>query len=112
MFPCASYLALSSLYAPINEIPQYSLFGVYRRLLGDLTLGRLPGGGGFDTNKQDLSVNRHTYLTYEVAPVMGDLITLYVKSPCIHEQGVLGHYIDKHIMSTATRTWGITFVSS
>ena len=28
---------------------------------------------------------------------MGDLITPYVKSPCIPEQGVLGHYIDRRI---------------
>ena len=37
-------------------------------------------------------------LTHEVAPVMGDLITPYVKSPYIPEQGVLGHYIDRRIM--------------
>ena len=28
---------------------------------------------------------------------MGDLIAPYVKSPCIPEQGVLGHYIDRRI---------------
>ena len=36
-------------------------------------------------------------LTHEVAPVMGDLITPYIKSPYIPEQGVLGHYIDRRI---------------
>ena len=37
-------------------------------------------------------------LTHEVAPVMGDLITPYVKSP-VSSNGVLGHYTDRHIMA-------------
>ena len=35
----------------------------------------LPLGLGFDSNKQDLSINMYRDLTHEVAPVMGDLIT-------------------------------------
>ena len=58
--------------------------------MGDLTL----------TSRIRLSIGILNYrdLTHEVAPVTGDLITPYVKSPCIPEQGVLGHYIDRLII--------------
>ena len=35
--------------------------------------------------------------------MMGDLITVYVKSPSIPAQGVLGDYIDRCIIVTTTR---------
>ena len=38
--------------------------------------------------------------------MMGDLITVYVKSPSIPAQGVLGDYIDRCIMSMAGQETG------